>query len=66
MGEVDATLVVSTWGDNGASMEDTLTASFNELTIKHGIPLTPEPQLELGCGSCPVVDQLEGCLDAVS
>jgi hypothetical protein len=31
-------------------MEDTLTAFFNELTIKHGILLTPEPQLELGCG----------------
>ncbi len=35
------------WGDNGASMEGTLTGSFNELTMQNGIPLTDEMQLQL-------------------
>ena len=35
------------WGDNGASMEGTLTGTFNELTTLNGIPLTPEEQLGL-------------------
>ena len=47
MGEVDDTLVIYIWGDNGASMEGTLTGSFNELTMQNGIPLTPEQQLAL-------------------
>ncbi len=35
------------WGDNGASMEGTITGSFNELTMQNGIPLTDEMQLQL-------------------
>ena len=47
MGELDDTLVIYIWGDNGASLEGTLTGSFNELTMLNGIPLTPEQQLSL-------------------
>ena len=47
MGELDNTLVIYIWGDNGASMEGTLTGSFNELTMQNGIPLTSEQQLAL-------------------
>ena len=47
MGELDDTLVIYIWGDNGASLEGTLTGSFNELTMLNGIPLTPEQQLAL-------------------
>ena len=44
MGELDNTLIFYIWGDNGASLEGTLTGSFNELTMQNGIPLTPEQQ----------------------
>ena len=47
LGELDDTLVIWIWGDNGASMEGTLTGSFNELTMQNGIPLTDEMQLQL-------------------
>jgi arylsulfatase len=47
MGELDNTLVIWIWGDNGASMEGTLTGTFNELTTLNGIPLTPEQQMGL-------------------
>jgi arylsulfatase len=47
MGELDNTLIFYIWGDNGASMEGTLTGSFNELTMQNGIPLTAEQQLGL-------------------
>ena len=47
LGELDNTLIVWIWGDNGASMEGTLTGSFNELTMQNGIPLTDEMQLQL-------------------
>jgi arylsulfatase A-like enzyme len=47
MGILDDTLVIRIWGDNGASMEGTLTGSFNELTMQNGIPLTPEQQRAL-------------------
>jgi arylsulfatase A-like enzyme len=49
MGELDNTLVIYIWGDNGASMEGTLTGSFNGtfLLTMHGIPLTNEQQLAL-------------------
>ena len=47
MGELDDTLVIYIWGDNGASMEGTVTGSFNELTMQNGIPLTPAQQLSL-------------------
>ena len=47
LGELDDTLIVWIWGDNGASMEGTVTGSFNELTMQNGIPLTDEMQLQL-------------------
>ena len=47
MGELEDTLVIWIWGDNGSSMEGNLTGSFNELTMQNGIPLTPEQQLAL-------------------
>ena len=47
MGEMDNTLVIYIFGDNGASMEGTITGSFNELTMQNGITLTPEQQLSL-------------------
>ncbi len=47
LGELDDTLIVWIWGDNGASMEGTVTGSFNELTTQNGIPLTQEMQLQL-------------------
>ena len=47
MGERDNTLVLYIFGDNGASLEGTITGSFNELTMQNGIALTPEQQLSL-------------------
>ena len=57
LGELDNTLIIWIWGDNGASMEGTITGSFNELTMQNGIPLTDEMQLQLA--------ELYGGLDAV-
>jgi len=47
MGDLDNTLVLYIWGDNGASMEGTTTGSFNELTFLNGLVLDPEQQTEL-------------------
>lgn len=47
LGELDNTLILWIWGDNGASLEGTITGSFNELTMENGIPLTDEMQLQL-------------------
>ena len=47
MGELENTVVIWIWGDNGASMEGTLTGTFNEMTTLNGIPLTPEEQIGL-------------------
>ena len=47
MGELDNTLVIYIFGDNGASMEGTITGTFNELTMQNGITLSPEQQLSL-------------------
>ena len=47
LGELENTLVLSIFGDNGASLEGTITGSFNELTMQNGIALTPEQQLSL-------------------
>ena len=47
LGELDNTVVIWIWGDNGASMEGTVTGSFNEMTMMNGIPLTDEMQLQL-------------------
>jgi arylsulfatase A-like enzyme len=47
MAELDNTVVIWIWGDNGASMEGTLTGTFNELTTLNGLTLTPEQQMGL-------------------
>ncbi len=47
MGELDNTLVIYIWGDNGASMEGTITGSFNETTFFNGVVLDAEEQLAL-------------------
>ena len=47
LGELANTLIIWVWGDNGASMEGTVTGSFNEMTMQNGIPLTDEAQLQL-------------------
>lgn len=46
LGVSDDTLVIYIFGDNGASMEGSLTGSFNEMTVLNGIPLTIEQQFE--------------------
>jgi arylsulfatase len=47
MGELDNTIVIYIWGDNGASMEGTFTGSFNETTFFNGVILEPAEQLEI-------------------
>ena len=47
MGDLDNTLIFYIWGDNGASMEGTLTGSFNEMTFLNGILVDAEEQLKL-------------------
>ena len=47
MGDLDNTLVLYIWGDNGASLEGTVTGSFNEMTFLNGVVLDPKQQLEL-------------------
>ena len=46
-GELDNTLIIWIWGDNGASLEGTLSGTFNEMTTLNGIPLTTEQQMGL-------------------
>ncbi|HET6414886.1 MAG TPA: arylsulfatase [Polyangiales bacterium] len=46
MGLSDDTLVIYIFGDNGASLEGSLSGSFNEMTVLNGIPLTMEQQFE--------------------
>jgi arylsulfatase A-like enzyme/uncharacterized membrane protein len=47
MGEMENTLVLYIWGDNGASLEGTETGSFNETTFVNGIVLDATQQLAL-------------------
>ncbi|MCB0920210.1 MAG: sulfatase-like hydrolase/transferase [Actinobacteria bacterium] len=47
MGDLDNTLIFYIWGDNGASMEGTVTGSFNEMTFLNGIVLDAAHQVEL-------------------
>jgi arylsulfatase A-like enzyme/uncharacterized membrane protein len=47
LGERDNTLVFYIWGDNGASMEGTITGSFNEMTFLNGLVLDADHQLSL-------------------
>src|SRR5450631_1046205 len=47
MGELDNTVIIWIWGDNGASLEGTPTGTFNEGTMVNGLPLTDEEQMQL-------------------
>ncbi len=47
LGQLDNTLVLYIFGDNGASMEGTPSGTFNEIVSLLGVPLTPEQQLRL-------------------
>jgi arylsulfatase A-like enzyme len=47
MGDLDNTLIFYIWGDNGSSMEGTITGSFNELTFLNAVVLESEQQLAL-------------------
>jgi arylsulfatase len=47
MGDLDNTLVIYIWGDNGASLEGTTTGSFNEMTFLNGLVLDADQQLAL-------------------
>jgi len=47
LGDLDNTLIIYIWGDNGASMEGTTTGSFNEMTMLNGVVLDPEVQTKL-------------------
>ena len=47
LGDLDNTLVLYIWGDNGASMEGTITGSFNEMTFLNGLVLEADQQMEL-------------------
>jgi arylsulfatase A-like enzyme len=47
MGELDNTIVIWIWGDNGASLEGTPTGTFNEGTMVNGLPLTDDEQMQL-------------------
>ena len=47
LGDLDNTMIFYIWGDNGASMEGTVTGSFNELTFLNGLVLDAEEQLAL-------------------
>ncbi len=47
LGETDNTLIFYIWGDNGASMEGTITGSFNEMTFLNGVVLDADHQLRL-------------------
>ncbi|MGY8769905.1 MAG: arylsulfatase [Pirellulales bacterium] len=46
MGEMDNTLFMYVFGDNGASAEGGLTGTFNETIVLNGLPDTVEDQLE--------------------
>jgi arylsulfatase A-like enzyme len=47
MGELENTIIVWIWGDNGASLEGTPSGTFNEGTMLNGLPLTDQEQLQL-------------------
>jgi arylsulfatase A-like enzyme/uncharacterized membrane protein len=47
LGDLDNTLIFYIWGDNGSSMEGTLTGSFNEMTMLNGVVLEPEHMTKL-------------------
>jgi arylsulfatase A-like enzyme/uncharacterized membrane protein len=47
LGDLENTLIFYIWGDNGASMEGTVTGSFNEMTFLNGVVLDADQQLAL-------------------
>jgi arylsulfatase A-like enzyme len=46
IGELDNTLFIYIFGDNGSSAEGGLTGTFNETTALNGIPVTVEEQMD--------------------
>ena len=46
-GDLENTLILYIWGDNGASLEGTTTGSFNEMPFLNGIVLDAEQQSKL-------------------
>jgi arylsulfatase A-like enzyme/uncharacterized membrane protein len=58
MGDLENTLIFYIWGDNGASMEGTVTGSFNEMTFLNGVVLEPKQQLKL-------IDEKYGGIEAI-
>ncbi len=46
-GELENTLILYIWGDNGASLEGTTTGSFNEMTFLNGVVLDADQQVKL-------------------
>ena len=46
-GDLENTLIMYVWGDNGASMEGTTTGSFNEMTFLNGVVLDAKQQMAL-------------------
>jgi arylsulfatase len=59
MADLDNTLVIYIWGDNGSSMEGTLTGSFNETTFLNGVVLDAEKQMAL-IGQYGGIEELGG------
>src|SRR3954462_15456913 len=47
MGELDDTLVIWIWGDNGASLEGTPTGTLNEGTMVNDLQLSDEELMHL-------------------
>ncbi len=47
LGDLDNTLIIYIWGDNGSSMEGTITGSFNEMTFLNGLVLDADQQMAL-------------------
>jgi arylsulfatase A-like enzyme len=47
VGQLDNTLIIWIFGDNGASMEGTTTGCVNEATVINGVPLSAEQQLAM-------------------
>ena len=47
LGDLDNTLIFYVWGDNGASLEGTVTGSFNEMTFLNGLVIDADQQAAL-------------------
>jgi arylsulfatase A-like enzyme len=47
LGDLENTLIFYVWGDNGSSLEGTVTGSFNEMTFLNGLVVEPAQQVKL-------------------